>query len=365
MPELERYGWDPFFAQAFEPYAREGFDCGRVSAQHRDAYWVYTHCGELYAKVRGNVRYRAAERGDLPAAGDWVVLSIRPDEAAATIHDLLPRKTKFSRKVAGEHTDEQVVAANIDIVFLVSGLDADFNPRRIERYLTMAWESGAEPVILLNKADLCSNVEGRVDEAAAAAPGVPVVVASALTAQGLDELRAQLPLGRTAAFLGSSGVGKSSLINRLLGADVQAVREVRSADDRGRHTTAYRRLFVLDSGGLVLDVPGMRELQLWSAGEGFSATFEDIEELAAACRYRDCRHESETGCAVQSAIKNGTLERARLESYHKLQRELRHLEIEQDRHASWAEKQRIKQIHRQLNRRLREKQHLPLSFRTK
>ncbi|MBI3470849.1 MAG: ribosome small subunit-dependent GTPase A, partial [Candidatus Solibacter usitatus] len=324
---LETFGWSEFFAARFAPYAGRGLVPGRISAQHKDLYFAYTGDGELRAEMSGQFRFQAGERGEFPAVGDWVALSVRPEEGAATIHAVLPRQSRFSRRAAGEKTEEQVIASNVDIVFLVSGLDGDFNPRRIERYLTMAWESGAEPVIVLNKADLCADTGARLREAERVAPGVPVLLTSAVADDAWSALRAWIAPGRTAAFLGSSGVGKSSLINRLLGVERQAVRDVRAGDDHGRHTTSCRSLIPLSGGGLLMDVPGMRELQLWTAGDGFHSAFEDVQSLAASCRFRDCSHQGEPGCAVSSAVERGALAGDRLESYHKLRRELRHLEI--------------------------------------
>ena len=343
---LAELGWTADRARHFEPFGEQGLAPGRVAREERQLYIVYTEQGELTAEVAGKMRFEAASRGDLPAVGDWVAVSPRPAQGKATIHAVLPRKSAFSRKVVGGHTEEQVVAANVDVVFLVSGLDHEFNLRRLERYLTLVWESGAAPAIVLNKADLCPDVEARVREAESVALGVPILAISATENLGLDALREHADKGKTAAFLGSSGVGKSTIINRFLGADVLKVAPVREDDSRGRHTTTHRELIPLPGGGLVIDTPGMRELQLWADGDGLRQAFDDIEELAAQCRFRNCAHRGEPGCAVQQALADGTLDVGRWQSYLKLQRELRHLERRKDQKARLAEEGRWKHIAR-------------------
>lgn len=346
---LEDLGWNDSLRAAFEPFAREGLVPGRVVAQ-LGLYRVAAEAGEFLAETAGRLRH-AEEAGGLPAVGDWV--AARPPTGTGTgmIHGVLPRRSKFSRKAAGSRTEEQVVAANVDIVFLVSGLDADFSPRRIERYLSAAWESGAEPVVVLNKADRCADpaeVAERVRAVEEIALGVPVVATSAKAGEGLDQLRAWLAPGRTVALLGSSGVGKSTLTNRLLGREAQRTAEVREGDDRGRHVTRHRELFRSPEGWLLLDTPGMREIQLWESDEGVESTFSDIEEIAQGCRFRDCRHEAEPGCAVRAAVEAGRLSAGRLEGWHKLQRESKSLHARQDELARLKEKQRSKTIHKAL-----------------
>jgi len=341
---LSELGWTPPFAEHFEPFREQGLAPGRVARQERQRYLVCGEQGELAAEVAGRLRHEARSRRDLPAVGDWVALDARPAEGTATIHTVLPRQSAFVRKIAGGHTEEQVVAANVDVVFLVSGLDHEFSLRRLERYLTLVWESGAAPVVVLNKADLCPDVEARVREAEAVALGVPILAVSAAGNQGLDALRGHVTSGHTAALLGSSGVGKSTIINRLLGRDVLEVAPVREDDSRGRHTTTHRELIPLPDGGLVIDTPGMRELQLWADGHGLEHAFDDIAELAARCRFRDCAHSGEPGCAVQQALADGTLDVARWHSYLKLQRELRHLERRKDQKARLAEEGKWKKI---------------------
>ncbi len=329
--ELERLGWNAEFAAAFEAHAEAGLLPGRVAVQHRGGYRLYSESGELAAEASGRLHHDAAGPQDLPVAGDWVGFA-PTDDGRAVVHAVLPRRTKFSRKAASSPTEEQVVAANVDTVFLVTGLDGDLSLRRLERYLTLAWESGAEPVVVLTKSDLCDDVEVALAEVEGIAYGVPVHASSAVSGTGVEELRRHFAGDRTVALLGSSGVGKSTLVNRLLGEELLDTQEVR-ADGRGRHTTTRRELLLLPGGGLVLDTPGMRELQLWSADEGVGETFADVEELAGECRFADCRHEQEPGCAVLAAVDGGSLELSRLRSYRKLGRELRALELKQDQRA--------------------------------
>ncbi|HLO85222.1 MAG TPA: GTPase RsgA [Nostocaceae cyanobacterium] len=246
--QLEHLGWSDFFARSFAAYNQQNFTVGRVAIEHKNTHILYTEYGELTAEITGKMRHLAAQAQDFPAVGDWVVISIRKSEKQATIHAILPRKSTFSRKTVGSKTEEQIVATNIDTVFLVSGLDGDFNPRRIERYLILAWESGANPVIVLNKADLCQNLEDCLAQIEAVALGVPVIVLSATNNQDLDSLQPYLKTGQTVALLGSSGVGKSTITNQLLGFSVQAVQPVRQGDDRGKHTTTKRELILLPNG---------------------------------------------------------------------------------------------------------------------
>ena len=327
---LNDLGWTDSHTTDFHPHVASGLVPGRVSEQHRGAYVVLAELGELRADLAGRLSHGAAA-GDLPAVGDWVAVAPRPEESAATIQAVLPRRTKFSRKVAWAAAEEQVLAANIDTVFLVSSLNEDFNLRRLERYLTLAWESGAKPVVVLTKTDLCDDVAGRVLAVEAIAFGVPVHAISSITGDGLDLVRSHLAPGRTIALLGSSGVGKSTLVNTLAGEELLAVREIRESDGEGRHTTTHRQLVLLPEGGLVLDTPGMRELQLWESSEGLGETFSDIEELATTCRFNDCAHHTEPGCAIRAALEDGTLELGRWTSYQKLQRELEHLERRLDK----------------------------------
>lgn len=344
--KLEFLGWCDFIAQAFAPFAPLGYRAGRIVVDYGQSYQVGLAIGDRPAEVTGKWRHQATTRLDWPAVGDWVVVDLQAGETRAAIHGVLPRRSQFVRQAAGSSTAAQVVAANVDTAFLVSGLDGDFNPRRIERYLVMAWESGANPVIVLNKADLCAEVADRVAQVSAIAPGVPILPISTVDQTGLDALTPYLQPGKTVVLLGSSGVGKSTLTNYLIGRAVQATQAVRRDDSRGRHTTTHRELLCLPSGALLIDTPGMRELQLWSAEAGLTETFADIEALAADCRFRDCCHQQEPGCAVKAAVETGDLDPARFASYQKLQREQQYLERRQDQQASANTKARWKQIHK-------------------
>jgi len=345
MPNLEAFGWNSFFANGFEPFAKDGFEAARVAIQHKNNYALYTEHGELRGEVTGKMHHQAHGPQDFPAVGDWVVIRSRPQEGAATIHDILPRKSKFSRKAAGEKTEEQVVAANIDTVFLVTGLDGNYNLQRIERYLVLAWESGAAPVVILNKADLCDDLDEKVQEVETVALGVPVLAISAAQDEGLNALLNYLDKGKTGALLGSSGVGKSTIINHLLGENILKTQEVRESDNRGKHTTSHRELILLNNGSLLMDTPGMRELQLWSSAESVEEAFDDIEALAAQCRFNDCQHDTEPDCAVRQALENGTLEERRWANYQKLKKEIAYQYRKENQAAALAEKERWKKIH--------------------
>jgi ribosome biogenesis GTPase len=352
---LDDLGWTPRFADAFAPHGEAGLEPARVSLEHTHIYRVMTPGGERLARVAGRLRHAATRRADFPAVGDWVALEPAAPGEEARIRAVLPRATHFSRRAAGDPTEEQVVAANIDVVFLVSGLDHDFNPRRIERYLVTAWESGAAPVIVLNKADLVEDPRAFAAEVEAMAPGVPVLTVSAKEPASLDALGAQLAPGRTAALLGSSGVGKSSIANGLIGEALLRTHEVRASDSRGRHTTTGRQLVLLPRGGILIDTPGMRELQLWDSTEPAEAAFADIAALANDCRFRDCRHAGEPGCAVAAAAAAGTLSAARLESYRKLQEEQAFAATQQDERARIEQKRAGRIGAKALRKRLKQK----------
>jgi ribosome biogenesis GTPase / thiamine phosphate phosphatase len=326
----EALGWNAFFAEAFTPYDNQGLLPARVAVQHRGAYVLLTEAGELWGLLPGGLAHTVgADRQ--PVVGDWVAARPLPGERKAIIDAVLPRKTKFSRKEVWTRTEEQVVAANVDTVFLVTALGRDLSLRRLERYLTMAWESGATPAIVLTKTDLFpEEVESAVADIETIAIGIPVHAVSGVTGDGLDELGSYLLAGTTVALLGSSGVGKSTLVNRLCGRELLPTQDVR-ADGRGRHTTSHRELVLLPGGGLLLDTPGMRELQLWNADDGLDAAFRDLAELAERCRFSNCAHETEPGCAVLAAVESGSLGFERLESYRKLQRELHVLAVKQDK----------------------------------
>jgi ribosome biogenesis GTPase len=353
---LGELGWDDAWAEQFAPFAgKADVQPGRVAIEFNHNYRLYVDDDEIEAIAAGRLKHHAGSRSELPAVGDWVAVRRRPDEDRGSIQAILPRRSKFSRKAAGNVTDEQVVAANVDVVFLVMALDNDFNIRRMERYVLLARDSGAEPVILLTKPDVADDVAARVAEIAATAGDLPVHVLSPRLNQGVEQVHAYLRVGRTGALLGSSGVGKSTIINRLVGSDLQKTREVRESDSRGRHTTTHRELVKLPEGGLIVDTPGMRELQLWDVGESVKETFEDIEAVAADCHFTDCRHREEPRCAVKSAVAEGRISPSRLESYHKLQEELAHLATQQDERARLEDKRQSKVMNKALRARLREK----------
>ena len=339
--DLERLGWADAFATAFAALGNERLQPARVTVEHNHLFRVSTGGAEFLAESAGRIRHAAAGPDELPAVGDWVGIQIAPEERKASIRAILPRRTRFSRKAAGDPTRQQVIAANIDTVFLVSGLDDDFNPRRIERYLVAATDSGAAPVVVLNKADLSPSADEARATIKALAPDVPIHVTSVPDRRGLDELDRYLVSGRTVALLGSSGVGKSTIINALLGVDRQRTQAVRSGDGRGRHTTVHRELIVRDVGGIIIDTPGMRELQLWDSDRALEEAFDDIVALASGCRFRDCQHRTEPRCAVREAVTDGRLAPSRLEHFHRLQDEREHLRRRQDELAELVEKQRM------------------------
>ncbi len=319
MLQLENFGWDDRFAAAFAPWtSKKHVQPGRVAIEFNQIFRIYVEDGELDAVTAGRLKHRARGRAELPAVGDWVVVRKRPDENLGVIMAVLPRRSAFTRRAAGEATGEQVVAANVDVVFVVMGLDRDYNVRRLERYMVMARESGASPVILLTKPDLCSDLAAHLREVTSFAGDIVVHVVNPKRGEGLEQLQGDLGAGTTAALLGSS---------------VLRTREVRASDSRGRHTTTHRELVVLPGGGLVIDTPGMRELQLWDAGDSVRETFDEIEALAPGCHFTDCRHRDEPRCAVKAAVAEGKVGAGRLESYLKVQEELATLARQQEERA--------------------------------
>lgn len=350
--DIETLGWNEHWDGLFAPHRELGREPARVSGLDRDRCTVLGAGGaEWPAEVSGRLRHEARGPADFPAVGDWVALEGASHEGPRRIASVLPRARSLARKVPGEVTQAQIIAANVDTAFIVCGLDHDFNVRRIERYLATAWDGGVTPVVALNKSDLAGEVEARVAEAEAVSPGVPVIALSALEGRGLEALAPWLAPGRTVALLGSSGAGKSTLANALLGAARQRTSAVREDDSRGRHTTTRRELLALPGGAWLVDTPGLRELQLWADESALDESFPEIAELAARCRFRDCRHEREPGCAVLAAAAEGTLPGDRLESWRKLQRELRWLARRQDQSLRAAEEARWREIGRSMRTR--------------
>jgi ribosome biogenesis GTPase len=332
---LAALGWTGELEAAFMTHAERGFEPARVVAEHRGGYLVRGERDERLAHPRGKLRDR--DHSLMPAVGDWVAVCDAPGDRAA-IEAVLPRRSKVSRKTPWLKSEEHILVANVDKVLIVSGLDGDFNPRRLERYLIAAWDSGADPVLVLTKLDVLDD-ESKLLEAEAVAVGVPVLAVSNVTGEGVDEVRALLRPRETFVLLGSSGVGKSTLVNRLAGRRLMPTGDLRR-DGRGRHTTRHRQLLVLPGGALLVDTPGLRELQVWE-GEVDSA-FSDVAELASQCRFNDCGHETEPGCAVQEALASGQLDPARWSSYLRLQRELRSIERRASSRMRREEKQRWK-----------------------
>jgi ribosome biogenesis GTPase / thiamine phosphate phosphatase len=357
MTLLSALGWAEFHSASFAPFSLDGLVPARVALEHKHAYQLLSADGELAAECTGRLLHTSAQRADLPAVGDWVAARIRAGERHADIHAVLPRRTKFSRAAVGESGGEQIIATNVDTVFLVTALDQNYNLRRIERYLALAWESGAQPVVVLSKADLHSDVAAAEAEVALVASGAPVVSISATRGDSLSALAPWLVSGRTIALLGSSGVGKSTLINRILGEERQLTHTISDVVGKGRHTTTRRELIVAPSGVLVIDTPGMRELQLWDTDvRTLDTTFSDVASLAARCRFGDCSHRSEPGCAVQSALEDGTLDPERWQSFQKLRREQAYAARKADPKFARETKAHWKAVNRAMRQRSRQQE---------
>ncbi|MBN1825477.1 MAG: ribosome small subunit-dependent GTPase A [Candidatus Eisenbacteria bacterium] len=347
--DLSAYGWNEDWERLFREAGIPVGHPARIVAEHRGSYRVRAPEGEMSARVTGRFRHAASGPADLPAVGDWVVIE-SDGGGEAVIHAVLPRAAKFSRKTAGARTEEQVVAANVDTVWIVSAFGYDLNPSRIERYIALVRQGGASPVVVLTKADLADETERTVEELGLRLADTPVHAVSALCDSGLDPLRAYLAPGRTIALLGSTGAGKSTLLNRLAGREVMATAGLRKGVEKGRHKTTHRQLVLLPSGGLLLDTPGMRELQLWEADEGIATSFADIDALADGCRFRDCTHESEPGCAVRAAVEAGDLPQERLDSFHKLKKEAAYFDRKLDVRSAMEKERRMKWIAKERRR---------------
>ncbi len=348
MTNIEQYGWNDSWHECFKEYVGLGFKPARVLAEHKNKYRLFTEYGECWGEIAGKFHYQATSRKDYPAVGDWVAVVQREtehsDKGIAVIHGVLSRKSLFSRKVAGNTTDEQIVAANFDTVLVMMSLNRDFNLRKLERYIVAAWDSGAVPAIVLSKADLCNDVAEKVARVEEIAPGIPVYGISSSNGIGIDQVRQIFRSGRTVVILGSSGVGKSTFVNTVAGVEILKTGAIRENDDRGRHTTTHRQLVCLPDGSMVIDTPGMRELGMIDVSDGVNITFSDIEELAGECRFRNCSHTNEPDCAVLRALEEGTLNEDRLEGYRKLQKEVVYMEAKQNQRLKLKQKKRMKQL---------------------
>jgi ribosome biogenesis GTPase / thiamine phosphate phosphatase len=355
---LENLGWSDFYQKNYDEI-KSKYDPNiipaRVSIEYLSSYKLYSEQGELSGMLAGKFHYQSQGHKDFPVVGDWVLVKPVLNEEKAIIQHILPRKTKFSRKEAGQKTDEQIIAANIDLIFLMSSMNIEFNPNRIQRYLALIFESGAEPVILLNKSDLAEDKNYFVGKVKEINSDIPVYCISSIYHEGIEDLKKYFSENTTSAVIGSSGVGKSTFINELLGENYSATQEISLYKDRGIHTTAHRELIILPSGGLIIDTPGMREVQLWEAGEGISEVYSDLEELSLECKFSDCKHESEPGCAIQKAIEEGIITEERLKSFKKLERELNRLEMNRNKREKSIEKRKFKQISKSIRKHYKDK----------
>ena len=352
MYNLIQLGWNEFFQDQFQIFKAQNFIPGRIAVENKQRYILYTEKGELPAEVTGKLLY-SSEIAELPKTGDWVAAIFFENEEKAIIHSVLERRSKLSRKTADRKTEEQIISANVDYVFVVQSLDNNFNIRRLERYIVSTFENNIQPVIVLNKIDLTRESLLRKKETMEKFPNVPVILTNALVGTGADEIKNILSEGKTAVFSGSSGVGKSTIINNLIGEALLQTSEVSTSVNKGKHTTTKRELFIIPNGGIVIDTPGMREFQLWNADKGIEQVFDEIELLSLECKFSDCTHTKETGCAVLEAIRKGILDESRLLSYYKLQKELRFLEEKQDKNAYLKRKEREKKLHKEIKQLLK------------
>jgi ribosome biogenesis GTPase len=342
--QLNQLGWNSFFQTAFQSHQNSNFTVGRIISENKHNYFIISELGELTGECAGKLLYTAESIADLPKVGDWVLMTCFLEEQKAIIQQVLPRFSKFSRKTVGKKTEEQIIGTNLDYVFIVQSLDDNFNLRRLERYLLLAQEGNIQAIIIFNKADLCADIEVKMRLLEKANINYKSLIVSTFNQQGIPDLEACLEAGKTYAFVGSSGVGKSSLINTLLGKHRQATQSVRVIDSKGKHTTTKRELIHLESGAWLMDTPGMREIHLWAEEESLGNTFDEISQLAQNCHFRDCTHTNEIKCAVKQALKDGLIDEYRYKSYLKLQREIEYLEADKD-YLRMKEK-KFKKIHK-------------------
>ncbi len=347
MNSLKQLGWNSFFEENSKSFKQKGFSFARVITEHKERYITAAEIGELQSEVTGKLLYSSESSAELPKVGDWVAVITYEDEMKAIIHDLLPRKSVFGRKVSGKKIQEQVIASNIDLLFVVQSLDANYSHRRLERYLTMAFEGNMEPIVILNKSDICPDAKIKLNELKNIFPEIKCFAVSAQTGDGINFVKELLSEGKTCALVGSSGVGKSSIINSILGYDRQKVNDVRLVDSKGKHTTTTRELILTPDGGIIIDTPGMREFQLWTADDGLESVFPEIDELSSGCRFKDCSHIHESGCAVLNALQSGELSRERYDSYLKLRKEAEWIKRKTDPEEMKKHEQKWKKIHSQ------------------
>ncbi|RJP71956.1 MAG: ribosome small subunit-dependent GTPase A [Ignavibacteriales bacterium] len=355
MFNLKQLGWNNFFENEFESYKRQGFSAGRIAIENKTNYLVYTEAGEATGECSGKLMFATEDNSDLPKAGDWVAVSLYDNNEKAVIHEVVNRHTKLSRKSPDKKVSEQVIAANIDIVFIVQALDDNFNINRLERYLTAVYQSGAKPVVVLNKSDLCPDVETKISKVKKIKDELDVVAVSAVDKTGISNLYQYISEGVTIAFIGSSGVGKSTLINLLLGEEHFKTNAIRESDSRGKHTTTHRELVLLPDGGMLIDTPGMRGFLMWSSQSSLNKTFDEFGEFAVECHFKDCTHIHETGCAVLQALNDGLIEEERYRNYLKLHKEVKYLETKTDKFAELEEKRKWKNIHKEIKRYFKDK----------
>jgi ribosome biogenesis GTPase len=345
---LIQLGWNEFFENQFQVYKNRGLIPTRVAAENKQRYILVTESGELTGEVTGKLLYSSATSAELPKTGDWVAAAVFEKEKKAIIHSMLERKTKLSRKAADRKTEEQIIATNIDFVFVVQGLDNNFNLRRLERYVVSILESGAKPIIVLNKTDLVEEPTVMQRKVKEIIHGIPVILTDATRGIGIIDIKNILKVGLTGVFTGSSGVGKSTIINSLLDEHILETSTVSSSVNKGRHTTARREMLIIPNGGIVIDTPGMREFQLWSVDEGLNKLFDEVESIVLKCKFTDCTHTNEKGCAVIDALEKGIIDEERLDSYRKLQKELDYLEEKQSKSAFLRRKEREKKLHKEI-----------------